>query len=86
MNFLDLMEELGYELKEKQEVVFALVKKDESDEIVLIFNKPEKVIHAYIKNTKLIHTIDDVSHLYAQFKQMQKDVKRFADLTHYEIA
>lgn len=85
MNFLELMEVLGYKLKEKTDVVFALIKEDESDDIILIFNKPEKIIHGYIKNKKLIHTLDDVSHLYAQFQQMEKDAKRFANFIKYEV-
>jgi hypothetical protein len=87
MNFKELMALLGYEFKAKEGEAFTLIKKDNLwlADTVLLFDKQDKTIRAFLKPIDLINTLDDVSHIYELYRIMLKDAKQFADLTKYVI-
>lgn len=87
MNFKELMALLGYELKAREGQAFTIIKKDELwlADTILLFDKQDKTIRAFLKPIDLINTLDDVSHIYELYRIMLKDAKQFAELTKYVI-
>ena len=86
-DFKSIMEDMGYQFHNKINDSVAIIHKDPLviSDIVIIFNKKEKYTTGLIKPLTVIKDLDQISHQYELFRQMQKDVKFFAEILKYDI-
>ncbi len=85
MNFLDKIQEMDYELKEKLNHVILIEKKANISDLIILFNVKEKYVSGYLKANDLIKDLQDISHQYTLFRELQNDLKTLAKLSGYAI-
>lgn len=87
MGFLDTIAERGYELVPSEKPFIKIKKFDESNiaHIVIMFDKDLRVISGGLVTVAPLSSIDDIAHQYAIFKDFQRDIKYFSNVTRYDI-
>ena len=85
MNFHDKLQEMDYEIKEQTDNYVLVIKKKRISDIIIIFDLKEKAVSGYLKPNDIIKELDDITYQYDAFREMKRDLKELADLSHYDI-
>ena len=87
MEFNDTISELGYEIVRKDDYLIIIKKKDDLNiaDTVIMFDTVARCISGGLITLTAIRTLDDIAHQYAVFMQFEKDLKKLASLSNYEI-
>lgn len=85
MNFYDKIQEMDYTIKLKNENCIVIESKQEISDKVIIFDINQKTLTGYLKPNDLILDLDDISHQYTLFRELQKDLKELTNLSQYKI-
>ena len=85
MNFLDKIQEMDYEIKTQNDKCIVIEQKQNISDLIILFDIPNKVVSGYLKPNNIIKTLDDISHQYTLFRQLQSDLKELAKLSKYDI-
>lgn len=84
-SFKDKIQEMGYEIVKRDKEGVFIKKKDELATILILFTNEGKTLLGAVQTNKLIYTLDEISHQYAIFREMQEDLKTFKRLSGYDI-
>ena len=85
MNFYDKIQEMDYIIKIKNENCIMIESKQEISDKVIIFDIQRKTLTGYLRPNDLILDLDDISHQYTLFRELQKDLKELTNLSQYKI-
>ena len=85
MNFYDKIQEMDYTIKQKNENCIVIESKQEISDKVIIFDIQRKTLTGYLKPNDLILDLDDISHQYTLFRELQSDLKELTNLSQYKI-
>lgn len=85
MNFNDKIQEMDYQIKSQNDNCIVIEKKRSISDAVIIFDLKEKVISGYLKPNNIIKELEDITHQYTIFRELQSDLKHLAELSKYEI-
>ena len=84
MNFYDTVTEMGYKLTNLDGILDISMDYDGVTVHIVFYTQDKKII-GFVEPQEKIYDIDDMSHLYKVFLNMQKDLKFFAEKSNYDI-
>lgn len=82
----DILTERGYEFTGANTQFLKYRKRDENNvsDVIMIFDISTKTFTSGIVPVRPIYNIDDISHQYKIFRDMEKDIKYFSEELEYE--
>lgn len=86
MNFYDKIQEMDYVIKQHTPNCIVIESKQEISDKIIIFDIKNKKLMGYLKPNDLLGNLDDISHQYTLFRQLQEDLKELENLSKYTIA